>query len=106
MGLLGVWNSTFLGYSSRALLPYSQALLRFAAHIQQVDMESNGKRVHLDGTVLPFEAGEVSAGVLIKYFNCLALLIVSCMSGELWGTWYEWPTLFLSTNPPRTHSTL
>ena len=36
-------------YSSRALLPYSQALLRFAAHIQQVDMESNGKRVTLDG---------------------------------------------------------
>lgn len=36
MGLLGVWNSTFLGYGSRALLPYSQALLRFAAHIQQV----------------------------------------------------------------------
>lgn len=62
MGLLGVWNSTFLGYESRALLPYSQALLRFAAHIQQVDMESNGKRVHLDGTPLPFAAGEVNFG--------------------------------------------
>lgn len=36
MGLLGVWNSTFLGHGTRALLPYSQALLRFAAHIQQV----------------------------------------------------------------------
>lgn len=36
MGLLGVWNSTFLGHGARALLPYSQALLRFAAHIQQV----------------------------------------------------------------------
>jgi glucose-6-phosphate isomerase len=36
MGLIGVWNSTFLGHGTRALLPYSQALLRFAAHIQQV----------------------------------------------------------------------
>lgn len=62
MGLLGVWNSTFLGHGSRALLPYSQALLRFAAHIQQVDMESNGKRVGQDGSILPFEAGEIGFG--------------------------------------------
>lgn len=62
MGLMGVWNSTFLKLPVRALLPYSQALLRFPAHIQQVDMESNGKRVALDGTVLPFEAGEVNFG--------------------------------------------
>jgi len=62
MGLLGVWNSSFLGYSSRALLPYCQALLRFPAHIQQVDMESNGKRVTTDGTVLPFETGELDFG--------------------------------------------
>ncbi|KAF1793119.1 Phosphoglucose isomerase, C-terminal [Phytophthora cactorum] len=62
MGLLGVWNSSFLGHSSRALLPYSQALLRFAAHIQQVDMESNGKRVTLEGVDLPFQAGEVNFG--------------------------------------------
>lgn len=62
LGLLGVWNSSFLGYSSRALLPYAQALVRFAAHIQQVDMESNGKRVTVDGKVLPFAAGEVDFG--------------------------------------------
>lgn len=62
MGLLGVWNSTFLGYSTRALLPYCQALLRFPAHIQQVDMESNGKRVAIDGSILPFEAGEIDFG--------------------------------------------
>ncbi|KAG5176618.1 Phosphoglucose isomerase [Tribonema minus] len=62
LGVLGVWNSTFLGSACRALLPYSQALLRFAAHIQQVDMESNGKRVAIDGTELPFEAGEVDFG--------------------------------------------
>lgn len=62
LGILGVWNSTFLGLAVRALLPYSQALLRFPAHIQQVDMESNGKRVTLDGKVLPFNAGEVNFG--------------------------------------------
>jgi glucose-6-phosphate isomerase len=62
LGLLGVWNSTFLGFGSRALLPYSQALLRFPAHIQQVDMESNGKRVTVDGDILPFAAGEVGFG--------------------------------------------
>lgn len=62
MGLTSVWNSTFLGFSSRALLPYSQALLRFPAHIQQVDMESNGKRVSLDGSVIPFAAGEINFG--------------------------------------------
>merc|ERR1719502_1073803 len=38
LGMLGVWNSSFLNHSSRAILPYSQALIRFAAHIQQVDM--------------------------------------------------------------------
>ena len=62
LGLLGVWNSTFLGYSTRALLPYSQALKRLPAHIQQVDMESNGKRVALDGTALPFQSGEINFG--------------------------------------------
>lgn len=62
LGLLGVWNSTFLGYGARALLPYSQALLRFPAHIQQVDMESNGKRVTASGEVVPFETGEINFG--------------------------------------------
>ncbi len=62
MGLFGVWNSTFLGHATRALLPYCQALLKLAPHIQQVDMESNGKRVALDGAVLPFAAGEINFG--------------------------------------------
>ncbi|MCK6491432.1 MAG: glucose-6-phosphate isomerase [Planctomycetes bacterium] len=62
LGLLGVWNSSFLGHGARALLPYCQALLKFAPHIQQVDMESNGKRVATDGSVLPFEAGEIDFG--------------------------------------------
>ena len=62
LGLLGVWNSTFLGYSVRVLLPYSQALKRFPAHIQQVDMESNGKRVALDGSPLLHTSGEITFG--------------------------------------------
>lgn len=62
LGLLGIWNSSFMGYNSRAILPYAQALVRFAAHIQQVDMESNGKRVSIDGTVLPYECGEIIFG--------------------------------------------
>ena len=62
LGLLGVWNSTFLGYSTRAILPYAQALRRFPAHIQQVDMESNGKRVALDGSPLVHESGEILFG--------------------------------------------
>lgn len=62
LGLLGVWNSTFLGYETRALLPYAQALKRLPAHIQQVDMESNGKRVGMDGSPLPFKTGEINFG--------------------------------------------
>lgn len=62
LGLFGVWNSTFLGHATRALLPYCQALLKLAPHIQQVDMESNGKRVDLAGNVLDFEAGEIDFG--------------------------------------------
>eukprot|EP00188_Purpureofilum_apyrenoidigerum_P006322 Plantae.Rhodophyta-Purpureofilum_apyrenoidigerum.ctg9612.p1 GENE.Plantae.Rhodophyta-Purpureofilum_apyrenoidigerum.ctg9612~~Plantae.Rhodophyta-Purpureofilum_apyrenoidigerum.ctg9612.p1 ORF type:complete len:546 (+),score=104.96 Plantae.Rhodophyta-Purpureofilum_apyrenoidigerum.ctg9612:145-1638(+) len=62
MGLIGVWNSTYLGFSTRALLPYCQALLKLAPHIQQVDMESNGKRVKIDGSELQHEAGPINFG--------------------------------------------
>eukprot|EP00474_Spongospora_subterranea_P003203 CRZ03661.1 hypothetical protein [Spongospora subterranea] len=62
LGLLGVWNSSFLKYPTRALLPYSEALCRFVAHIQQVDMESNGKRVTVEGQTLPFSCGEINFG--------------------------------------------
>lgn len=62
LGLYGVWNSTFLGRPVRALLPYCQSLARFAAHIQQVDMESNGKAVDIQGNPLPQIAGEVDFG--------------------------------------------
>lgn len=62
MGLLGVWNASFLGYGARCVLPYCQALLKFAPHIQQLDMESNGKRVNTAGDVLGFDAGEIDFG--------------------------------------------
>ncbi len=49
-GLLGVWNSNFLGAQTHAVLPYSQYLHRFPAYLQQLTMESNGKSVRIDGT--------------------------------------------------------
>ncbi|ERN00198.1 glucose-6-phosphate isomerase, cytosolic [Amborella trichopoda] len=62
LGLLSVWNVSFLNYPARAILPYSQALEKFSPHIQQVSMESNGKSVSIDGVPLPFEAGEIDFG--------------------------------------------
>ncbi len=49
MGLLGVWHRNVCGYASRAIIPYDQRLSRFPAYLQQLDMESNGKHVTLDG---------------------------------------------------------
>ena len=51
-GLLAVWNTTFLGSNTIAVLPYDQYLKRFPAYLQQLTMESNGKRVTLDGRVI------------------------------------------------------
>jgi glucose-6-phosphate isomerase len=51
-GLLAVWNTTFLGAHTIAILPYDQYLKRFPAYLQQLTMESNGKRVTLDGRVI------------------------------------------------------
>lgn len=62
LGLLGVWNSTFMKYGSRVVLPYSQALSKFPAHIQQVEMESNGKRVSGTGETLKYYCGEIVWG--------------------------------------------
>lgn len=62
MGLVSIWNSTFMSRSSVAVLPYCQALSKFPAHIQQVAMESLGKQVSIDGKPLPFKAGEIIFG--------------------------------------------
>ena len=50
MGLLSVWNRDILGHASQAVIPYDQRLSRFPAYLQQLQMESNGKSVRLDGT--------------------------------------------------------
>ena len=62
LGLLGVWNSTFLGYNCRCIIPYADALREFPAYVQHVDMESNGKRVAIDGTPLLHRSGEINFG--------------------------------------------
>jgi len=62
LGLLGVWNTSFLKYSMRTTLPYAEALLKLPAHIQQVDMESNGKAVTIDGLKIDYPVGEVDFG--------------------------------------------
>ena len=50
MALLGVWYRNILGYATHAVIPYDQRLARFPAYLQQLDMESNGKSVRLDGS--------------------------------------------------------
>jgi glucose-6-phosphate isomerase len=62
LGLLNVWYDTFLGAQSHAVLPYAQYLHRFAAYLQQLTMESNGKSVRLDGSPADFQTGEVFWG--------------------------------------------
>ena len=62
LALLGVWNHNFLGYPTLAILPYSQALHRFPAHLQQCDMESNGKSIDRAGATVPFKTGPVLWG--------------------------------------------
>ena len=60
--LLGVWNRNFLGCDTVAILPYSQMLSRFVAHLQQLDMESNGKRVNRCGCTMPYRTGPIVWG--------------------------------------------
>lgn len=60
--LIDIWNINFLGYKTRALLPYSQGLAKLPAHTQQVEMESNGKQVDLDSKPVNFDTGEVVFG--------------------------------------------
>jgi glucose-6-phosphate isomerase len=62
LALLGIWNRNFLGSDTVAILPYSQALVRFAAHLQQCDMESNGKSVTRQGHELAWQSGPVVWG--------------------------------------------
>ncbi len=60
--LIGVYERNFLGYGVTAVLPYSQALIRFPAHLQQLDMESNGKSVNRFGEPIDYKTGPVIFG--------------------------------------------
>jgi glucose-6-phosphate isomerase len=62
LGLLGVWYDDFFGAETHAVLPYSQYLDRFPAYLQQLDMESNGKSVTLDGAPVAVPTGPVVWG--------------------------------------------
>ena len=62
MGLLGIWYGDFFGAETLAVLPYDQYLNRFSAYLQQLDMESNGKRVTLDGAPVDYQTGPIVWG--------------------------------------------
>jgi glucose-6-phosphate isomerase len=62
MALLGVWYHNVLGAQSRAVLPYAHELRRFPAYLQQLDMESNGKSVRLDGSPVSTTSGPIVWG--------------------------------------------
>jgi glucose-6-phosphate isomerase len=62
LGLIGLWYNNFFGAQSRAVLPYSNDLSRFAAYLQQLTMESNGKSVRADGIPVSTDTGEIYWG--------------------------------------------
>jgi glucose-6-phosphate isomerase len=62
LGLIGLWYSDFFGAETRAVLPYSNDMARFAAYLQQLTMESNGKSVRADGTPVTTGTGEIFWG--------------------------------------------
>ena len=62
LALLGVWYVNFFGAETHAVLAYDQRLDRFAAHLQQLDMESNGKRVTLQSTAVDYATGPIVWG--------------------------------------------
>ncbi len=62
LALVGIWHNQICGYATRAVLPYDQRLIRLPAYFQQLEMESNGKRVSLDGADLVQNSGPVVWG--------------------------------------------
>ena len=76
LGLLDVWNSSFLGLPSRCVVPYHHGLRRLPAYLQQLEMESNGKRVDTQGQALPYPTtaalwGEVGSNSQHAFFQWL-----------------------------------
>jgi glucose-6-phosphate isomerase len=62
LALVGLWHNQVCGHATRAVLPYDQRLARLPAYLQQLEMESNGKRVAMDGADLPGHSGPVVWG--------------------------------------------
>ncbi len=62
LALAGIWHNQICGHATRAVLPYDQRLARLPAYLQQLEMESNGKRVAMDGTDLAMDSGPVVWG--------------------------------------------
>jgi glucose-6-phosphate isomerase len=62
LALVGLWHNQICGHATRAVLPYDQRLSRLPAYLQQLEMESNGKRVAIDGSDLPTHSGPVVWG--------------------------------------------
>jgi len=62
LGLLGIWYNNFFGAETHAVLPYDHYLGKFSAYLQQLDMESNGKRTTLDGQKIDYQTGPVVWG--------------------------------------------
>ncbi len=62
LGLLRIWYGNFLGATTHAVLPYDQYLARFPAYLQQLEMESNGKRTRMDGEAVDYETGAIVWG--------------------------------------------
>ncbi|MCW2953925.1 MAG: glucose-6-phosphate isomerase [Conexibacter sp.] len=62
MALVGIWNNDFLDHETVAVLPYDQYLERFTAYLQQLEMESNGKHVDLEGRPVSYQTGTIVWG--------------------------------------------
>jgi glucose-6-phosphate isomerase len=62
LALVGLWHHQVCGFATRAVLPYEQRLSRLPAYLQQLEMESNGKRVDMNGQDLPYPSGPVVWG--------------------------------------------
>jgi glucose-6-phosphate isomerase len=98
MGLLGAWNRTFLSLPTLAVLPYDQRLARLPAYLQQLEMESNGKSVSLDGVHVNFATapivwGEPGSNAQHSFFQMLhqgtlteALDFIAPLRGSWGGT--------------------
>lgn len=60
--LISIWNANLLGYPAQAIIPYASPLGKLAAHVQQLNMESNGKSVSVSGTPMPYTTGTIIFG--------------------------------------------